>query len=328
MGESTERVLAQAYELIESERLAEAEALLKPIVAAEPDNADAWWLYAHAVTDPGEARLALNNVLRIDPGYPGADDLLDSLEAEYPAAAPTFETQSGMQRVTPPPTLPALPDDDDFVDLDAEFDLDDEIVEQGRTAAPTPTVTTTTARERPAWLIPAIVGLLALTIIVALVLLLPRLTGPAGEATTPTAVQQAAQPTDVAVGSPTDIPSASAVEVSGDTESAVQSALDGFELVDGDIGTADTALGTTLLVGVCGSTDSQQRSEEINAVMSALAQASTQIQEAIEAVGVRMTDCSTNSVLNVIAVPLSEAAAFAQGTLGEKAYQARWQPVL
>src|SRR5690606_33000385 len=85
MGESTERVLAQAYELIESERLAEAEALLKPIVAAEPDNADAWWLYAHAVTDPGEARLALNNVLRIDPGYPGADDLLDSLEAEYPA---------------------------------------------------------------------------------------------------------------------------------------------------------------------------------------------------------------------------------------------------
>ncbi len=328
MGESTERVLAQAYELIESERLAEAEALLKPIVAAEPDNADAWWLYAHAVTNPGEARIALNNVLRIDPGYPGADELIDSLDAEYPAAVAAAETQSGMQRVTPPPTLPALPNDDDFVDFDDEFDIDDEVVEQGRTAAPTPTVTTTTPRERPAWLMPAVVGLLALIIIVALVLLLPRLTGPDSESVTPTAVQQAAQPTDATTVSATDMPSASAVDISSDTEAAVQSALDGFDLVDEDVGTADTVLGTTLLVGVCGSPDSQQRSEEINAVMSALAQASTQIQEAVEAVGVRMTDCSTNTILNVIAVPLSEAAAFAQGALGEKAYQARWQPVL
>ena len=52
MSEANEEALEQAYELIEADKLAEAEALLKPVLERDPDNIDAWWLYAHAVRDP------------------------------------------------------------------------------------------------------------------------------------------------------------------------------------------------------------------------------------------------------------------------------------
>jgi hypothetical protein len=71
--------LSRAYDLIEAERLSDARALLEPIVAREPNNADAWWLYAHAVENPDQAERALNNVLRLDRSYPGAADLLDQI---------------------------------------------------------------------------------------------------------------------------------------------------------------------------------------------------------------------------------------------------------
>jgi hypothetical protein len=71
--------LSRAYDLIEAERLPDARALLEPIVAREPNNADAWWLYAHAVENPDQAERALNNVLRLDRSYPGAAELLDQI---------------------------------------------------------------------------------------------------------------------------------------------------------------------------------------------------------------------------------------------------------
>jgi hypothetical protein len=82
--------LVRAYELIEAGSPEEALTLLRPILDAEPDNADAWWIYAHAVSDPEEARRALGNVLSLDPGYPEAAELLASLNEQYPIVeAPT-----------------------------------------------------------------------------------------------------------------------------------------------------------------------------------------------------------------------------------------------
>lgn len=72
--------LSKAYRLIEADELGAALAVLEPLVEAEPDNADAWWLYAHAVSDTFAARRALDQVLRIDPNYPGAAELLQQLE--------------------------------------------------------------------------------------------------------------------------------------------------------------------------------------------------------------------------------------------------------
>jgi hypothetical protein len=79
-------VLTRAYQLIEDEQHAAARQLLQPLVTTQPNNADAWWLLAHAVDDPPSARVALQNVLRIDPNYSGAQMLLATLEQTYPAA--------------------------------------------------------------------------------------------------------------------------------------------------------------------------------------------------------------------------------------------------
>lgn len=79
--------LERAYRLIQQDHLDEAIAILNPIVAKNSDNADACWLLANAVSEPEEARRALDNVLRINPGHMQARDLLEKLEQEFPAYA-------------------------------------------------------------------------------------------------------------------------------------------------------------------------------------------------------------------------------------------------
>lgn len=117
MSNDINQSLSEVYDLIEANDLNEAERLLKPILSEHPDNADAWWLYAHAVQDPEAARMALNTVLKIDEDYPEAKSLLQTLDEKYPEA------------VFVPPSLPDLPEstvtDDDF-----DEDLDDEDFEE------------------------------------------------------------------------------------------------------------------------------------------------------------------------------------------------------
>ncbi|MBZ0304653.1 MAG: hypothetical protein K8I82_01170, partial [Anaerolineae bacterium] len=76
MNDTTEQVLDRAFELIEDGRLEDAQRLLKPLIDADRNNPDVWWLYAHAVTDPEAAQIALQNVLRLDKDYPEAQTLL------------------------------------------------------------------------------------------------------------------------------------------------------------------------------------------------------------------------------------------------------------
>ena len=52
----------------------------------QPNDVDAWWLYSYAVTDVDQARKALETVLRLDPAYTGARDLLGSFGGNFLAA--------------------------------------------------------------------------------------------------------------------------------------------------------------------------------------------------------------------------------------------------
>lgn len=84
---STYEELRQAYSLIKQEQIDEALALLRPIVADEPENVDAWWLLANAAIEPDEAREALIQVLQLDPDYanaPKAREMLDKLNEQFP----------------------------------------------------------------------------------------------------------------------------------------------------------------------------------------------------------------------------------------------------
>lgn len=87
MSDSNSAVLQQAYMLVEAGQAEEARRLVESVLEAEQANPDAWWIYAHAVDDPVRARQALNEVLAINPDYPGVAQLIATLDEQYPDAA-------------------------------------------------------------------------------------------------------------------------------------------------------------------------------------------------------------------------------------------------
>lgn len=125
MSNSKEQ-LKRAYKLIKRDKTAEAQAIIRPILEAEPDNAQAWWLLAHTVEEPGEVRTALNKMLSLDPQNSNAAkarELLVKLDEQYPA--PTgFEDEEIFTGFSTP-ELTTIPDifagGDDFEALDAEM---------------------------------------------------------------------------------------------------------------------------------------------------------------------------------------------------------------
>lgn len=107
MTDDNQRKLQQAYDLIRQERFEEAQLVLQPIIFDAP-NADAWWLWANAVTEPEDARFALSRVLEFEPEHPQARQLLSRLEHVYPAVPEAR------------PYSPAASTDDDFYDAAEE----------------------------------------------------------------------------------------------------------------------------------------------------------------------------------------------------------------
>ena len=343
MSDVTEQALLQAYELIEDDKLSEAEALLKPILEQDADNADAWWLYAHAVADPETARMALNQVLRLDDSYEGAQELMGKLREAYPSD----DVEPVAMSLVPPSTLPNLPEDEDVESpdflsemdmaaepertssgLDEDFSLDelddDFDFESGE------------RRRLPVGLI-LLVLLLILLVVAALVVVRPFGGGTA--ATTPTAVQQAAvaSPTEAPMEAtptmeevePTSAPAQLTPEATEDMstagmESALLGALADFQVVEGTLNETETQLGNTMLVGVC--TTGQSMRDTLDKALKALAGASASVEA--DAIGVILVDCENgNSTMRVIAVPLADAKAYASGDLSEKDFQARWAAV-
>lgn len=80
--DSTES-LRRAYQLIKAGKKQAAVEILRPVCKAEPDNPDAWWLLANALTEPRQIQMALQNLLLINPFHEQAQAKLDKLKAEY-----------------------------------------------------------------------------------------------------------------------------------------------------------------------------------------------------------------------------------------------------
>ena len=73
--------LQVAYRLIREGNKQEAVRILTPIVRADPQNADAWWLLANAVDNPEQKRRALERVLRLRPEDERAQRMYSSLNS-------------------------------------------------------------------------------------------------------------------------------------------------------------------------------------------------------------------------------------------------------
>ncbi len=93
MTDEIQGILEQAYQSIQHERFDEARALLQPILHDTSDP-DAWWLWANAVTEPAEARRALEVVLELEPGHDQARNFLARLDALYPVAPESVQSQA------------------------------------------------------------------------------------------------------------------------------------------------------------------------------------------------------------------------------------------
>lgn len=104
---STSDQLQQAYRLIRDGNKTQAAAMLVPIVRAEPNNADAWWLLANAVTNADQQRRALEQVLRLRPNDEKARRMLDRMGGSASVPPPTSYSQqpdpfAGASYTTPP----------------------------------------------------------------------------------------------------------------------------------------------------------------------------------------------------------------------------------
>lgn len=347
MTDQLQGTLASAYELIEADQLDEARSLLKPILADNPDNADAWWLYAHAVDDPEAARTALNNVLRLDREYPGAAALMGDLEQAYPAGAPAVTaeplTEPDLFALDSADSLnlaDELEDDELFPEAEADFD---------EVTGDTAPVQTESSRKRTNW--PLILLLLLLIAVVIALLLLSRGGGDGGSqqpALAPT-VEAAAAATEDVQGQPVSTPATEAAAAStenaqdqqpvptsetaveavvSDGEAAaaalVESALTDAAMLPSSARVESTTLGQTMLVSVCTTAGDEMRAA-LGVSMGDLSTVAAQMGAAADAVGVRLVNCETEQTLRIIGAPVDAAVRYAGGALDRSSYEASWR---
>jgi hypothetical protein len=349
MSDATDQVLTRAYTLIESDRLDEARELLDPVLEADKVNADAWWLYAHAVRDREEARNALLNVLRVDPGYPDARDLLKALEV----ASSPLPSIRPLGAIPQPATIPDLPPT---------------LPEQADDVTPK-----SPGLRRLALIIP----ILVLILVVSLLLILnPSGAPPTSSTVIPTAEIAGVSTLPVTDFTPipldTVVPSNTTAEVSPTDEAPLVSvgptntqpvtsvdatpeaiatdeldgatrvaespvaeigfsdfqplydALDNFVLPRESVEITQTDMGRTLLVNICTVAGPELRAA-LPEAMNAIASASNSIDADLDAIGARMLNCGNNTTLRVIGVPLQDAVSFATGDSSEQEFQASWR---
>lgn len=338
-SDETQSPLARAYDLVEAGELDEARALLESVLDADSENADAWWIYAHAVTDPEAGRKALENVLSIDPNYPGAAELLAQAE----------ELSPPKPKITPlaPDTMPESP---------AGLP-EDEISAPPRTAASKPTQRKQAPPPTPARRSPFPLIAVVAVIVIALVLLVLLLqnAGTPLVTTTPTAVVEALEtPTEAAVvmateestesaaptevvpteaepteALPTEVPPTVIAEMTSEAASvdyaAVEASMAEFPVAESGVGLVDTSFGSTLVVSVC-TTQGRAMRTLLPQVMNALAKQSTAFGSDVAAIGTRMLDCTENTELITVAADLGSAQSYAAGSLTDGDFAAMWKP--
>lgn len=346
MTDQTGGSLNAAYEAIKAKDLSKARDLLSTYLVEQPNDVDAWWLYSYAVTEIDQAKKALETVLRLDPAYPGARDLLNELEETMPATG-AHTAPIGAKEVTalrplseraagvPPLTTTINPDDDELADFGLK-------------------ASSTESESSNRTLLAAIAAIVVLLILAA-VFILPNLTsGPVvadvtntaaatdtslgfaiteevtAQITDTVAIESTAEGTSAVEVDPTLEITAEAVveptmETVGDPMQVFYDALGAFEVVPDSALTESTQLGQTLAVSVCASA-SELRSS-IPVVLAALAQSSDQAPDSAQAIGARFVNCVDNTTLRYVAIGIEDARAFAAGTIDEATLRSKFVPL-
>ncbi len=336
MNQNIEIALKQAFSLIEADQLEEAKALLRPILEAEKDNPDVWWVYSHAVKDVETARLALNNVLRIEPDYPGARDLFDQLESVEmakeiedfgvdPSFVPALPTT--IPGISPLPSRERASFGGESASIDDEMPddlLDDEQEDEA-------------FYRRPLFYVPLIslllIAALAIVIFKPFAVNSPTVPTAIGDATAQSLVLVTPTVEEINGSAPTLellVPTNSATSIPEQPPldfTSVTSALSQFTLPpNGGVTFEETALGKTLVASFCTTAGREMRAL-LPTAMNELAKVSGPFAEQSNAIAVSMVDCDTNSTLLKLGVPINDVTSFASGTLSEQEFQTKWKPL-
>ncbi len=321
MTSNIEKMLQDAFDLIEADRLEQARALLRPILETDKNNPDVWWIYAHAVNDPESARLALLKVLSLDSNYPGAQALLTALEQQKISGQELTDEELASE----PPFVPVLPDS--LPDMSGSHAVTNK--RNGATAIEEQDEIdyepeSRSLLQQPIVYIPLLILLIAAALVV--VVLRPfQNTSP--DVATQTANGVAPVSTEVSVAVPEEI-NGSAGSVSEDI--LVRAVIDGmssFTFPDSPVQIVRTSLGSTLVVSVCTKAGLELRTDLPRAIL-AIVQATNDFVGQFDAVAARMVDCDSNTELRTIGVMRSDVIDFVTGTLDQAQFEARWVPIV
>lgn len=296
MTDTIENALAKVYDLIELNELEEARAILKTLLETDRDNPDVWWLYAHSVTEPETARMALNSVLHLDPDYPQVKELLGRLNLQI------GENETGINS-----------DEPQFIQSTSLPILQTKVRPINRIASTktnndddTPLVATSNkeASFRPSYLL--LTGLLAAVLISAIGIIWLANRQPAVDSI--------------------PLPLTETSEVSSlDGLSSLTTAFASFTVQGDGIVEEETDLGRTLIIHICTVPGREMRST-LQASMDLLARNSDNI-ESIEAIGVQVWDCSTDTLLRFMAAPSAVSRSYVNNEIDQQNFEAQWIPV-
>lgn len=107
MDPTTAAALQKAYRLIQAGQKQEAQAILIPIVRADQDSVDAWYLLGFALSDPDKRLYAFQQVIRIDPSNQAAQKQIGKLLAAKSASP--FTVMPDLSNMPPTPQETARP---------------------------------------------------------------------------------------------------------------------------------------------------------------------------------------------------------------------------
>jgi hypothetical protein len=296
MTDTIENALAKVYDLIELNELEEARAILKTLLETDRDNPDVWWLYAHSVTEPETARMALNSVLHLDPDYPQVKELLGRLNLQIGENETIINSDE--PQFIQSPALPVLQAKvrpiNQITSTKTDNSSDTLLVATDNKAAP----------FRPGFLL--LIGLLAaiLTSAVGIIWLVNR-QPPVDSITLPLTETSEVSPLDEL--------------------SSLATVFASFTVQGDGIVEKETNLGRTLIIHICTVPGREMRST-LQTSMDLLAHNTNNI-EAIEAIGVQVWDCSTDTLLRFIAAPSAVSRSYVNNEIDQQNFEAQWIPV-